>query len=114
MPRVRGARGHSDISAVHRPQRSPSAPVAGPPVSGRSSRMVFLRAADVVRRPQAAPLTPGAVGSRRDLIVLAVAILTCALVSAVRRAIPAGDGLAAQYYDNPAWTGTPFYSTTDR
>jgi len=59
-------------------------------------------------------LTPGALDGRRLGVFLCVAILACALLSAIRHTIPAGDGLAAQYFDNPNATGAPFYSVIDR
>ena len=59
-------------------------------------------------------MTRRAVGRQRLAVYLFSAILAYVLLSAVRRTIPAGDGLAAQYYDNPAWTGNPFYSAIDR
>src|SRR5262249_36978159 len=113
-PRLRRGRGDSAISAVHDAQRAAAASLARPRVSRVPPRMVLLRAADLVRRSQAAPLTAAGLAGSRPGGFLVVAPLVCALLSAVRHTIPAGDGLAAQYFDNPDAIGAPFCSVIDR
>lgn len=50
---------------------------------------------------------------KRLPVSILVAALVCVLSWVARPALRVGDGLAARYYDNPTWTGTPVYSGAD-
>jgi hypothetical protein len=50
----------------------------------------------------------------RAVTLLLIAALGWALGHAVRPMVPAGDGLIAEYFVNPAWEGPPSQSGTDR
>lgn len=50
----------------------------------------------------------------RPLLWLLTAVVAWALLSAARQALPAGIGLAAQYYANARWDGQPVISVVDR
>jgi PA14 domain-containing protein len=49
----------------------------------------------------------------RPLVILLIAALGWILLTGARSTLHAGDGLVADYFTNPAWTGAPAFSVVD-